>query len=70
MRVSFGRNKMLGGAEELQLGRRWMSGDGLRFTLSFQSLFQNGLQAVDIQQIELESPPASRVQASAAIAFG
>jgi len=61
---------MLGGTEELQLQRRLLSNDGLRFVLRFQSLFQNALDAVDIYQVEVESPPASRVQTSGAVAFG
>src|SRR5437773_11971559 len=67
---SLGRNKLIGGAEDLQLQHRLLSDDGLWFRLRFQSLFQNALQAVDVQKVEVEGPSASRVQTICAVAFG
>jgi hypothetical protein len=52
---------MLGGAEKLQRERRLLSDDGLRFTLRFQPLFENALNAVDVQQVEIKSSSASRL---------
>src|SRR2546429_8104063 len=68
--ASLGRNKVIRGAEELQLQHRLLSDDGLWFRLRFQSLFQNARQAVAVQQVEVQGPPASRVQPSGAVAFG
>src|SRR5207302_9898663 len=67
--ASRGRNEMLGGTEKLQRQRRLLSDDGLRFGLRSQSLFQNASEAVDVEQLEVESPSASRVQTSGAAAF-
>lgn len=61
---------MIAGTKKLQLQHRLLSDDGPRFRLRFQSLFQNALQAVDVEQVEVESPPASRVQTSGAETFG
>src|ERR1700730_18414317 len=47
-----------------------MSDDRLRFTLRFQPLFKKVLDAVDVQQVEVESSSASRLQTSRAVAFG
>ena len=47
-----------------------MSDDRRRFGLRLQSLFQDVLEAVDVEQLEVESPPAGRVQTSGAVAFG
>src|SRR5215469_2879728 len=66
---SFSSNEMLSGAEKLQLQRRLFSNDGLRFALRFQSLFQNALDAVNVQEVEVESSPTSGVQTSGAVAF-
>src|SRR5438046_9953536 len=68
--ASIGRNKVIGGAEELQLQHRLLSDDGQWFRLRFQSLFQNALQAVDVQQVDVQGPSASRVQTICAVAFG
>src|SRR5215469_852512 len=70
MRTSRMMNEVMGGTEELQVERRRMSDDRRRFGLRFQSLFQNALEAVDVEQLEVESPPAGRVQTSGAVAFG
>src|SRR5215470_2437450 len=70
MRASRVVKEVMGGTEELQVECRLMSGDRLRFGLRLQSLFQNALQAVDVEQVEVESPPAGRVQTSGAVAFG
>ena len=61
---------MLGRAEKLQSELGLLSDDGLRFGLRFQPLFENALNAVDIQQVELESPSASRLQTNRAVALG
>src|SRR5215469_3890732 len=65
---SFARNEVFGGAQELQ--RLLSSNDGLGFLLRFQPLFQNALDAVDVQEVEVQSSPASRVQTSGAVALG
>src|SRR5215468_7481092 len=70
MRVSFFRNEMLGGAEELQGELRLLSDGGLRFRLRFQPLFENALNAVDIEQVEVQSPATSCLQTNRAVAFG
>src|SRR5215469_13692885 len=67
--ASFSSNEMLSGTEKLQLQRRLFSNDGLRFALRFQSLFQNALDAVNVQEVEVESSPTSGVQTSGAVAF-
>jgi hypothetical protein len=63
-------HEVMGGTEKLQVERRLMSDDGQRFDLRFQSLFQDVLQAVDVEQVEVESPPAGRLPASSTVAFG
>src|SRR6516165_6405837 len=68
--ASLVRNEVFGGTQELQFQRRLFSNDGLRFTLRFQSLLQNALDAVDVQQVEVESSPASGVHTSGTVAFG
>src|SRR5438445_11591080 len=68
--ASLGRNKVIGGAEKLQLQHRLLSDDGQWFRLRFQSLFQNELLAVDVQQIEVQVPPASSRQPSGCLAMG
>src|SRR5215471_21787964 len=70
MRASWVMNEVMGGAEKLQVECRLRSDDRLRFGLRLQSLFQNALQAVDVEQFEVESPLAGRVQTSGAVAFG
>src|SRR6516225_11256741 len=70
MRTSWGMNEVIGGAEKLQLERCLTSNDRLRLGLRFQSLFQNALEAVDVEQVEVESPSAGRVQTIGAVAFG
>ena len=60
----------MGGTEKLQVECRLVSGDRLRFGLRLQPLFQDALEAVDVEQFEVESPPAGRVQTSGAVAFG
>src|SRR5262249_50869430 len=67
---SFSRNEMLRGSQKLQFQWRLSAHDGLWFALRFQSLFQNALDAVDVQQVEVESPPASGIQTSGTVAFG
>src|SRR5215469_4434000 len=67
---SFSRHEMLGGTQKLQFQRRLLAHDGLRFALRFQSLLQNALDAVDVQQVEVESSPASGVHTSGTVAFG
>jgi hypothetical protein len=61
---------VFGGTQELQFQRRLLPNDGLRFTLRFQPLLQNALQAINIQQVEVESPSASSVQTSGTVVFG
>ena len=63
-------NEMVGGTEKLQLQHRLLSDDGRGFGLRFQTLFQNVLQAVDVEQVEIESPAAGRLQPSRTVAFG
>ena len=70
MKASLIINEVVSGTEKFQLERRLRSDDRLRFGLRFQSLFQNVLQAVDVEQVEVESPPAGGVQAGGAVAFG
>src|SRR6516225_6727175 len=67
---SFSRHEMLGGTQKLQFQRRLLAHDGLRFALRFQSLLQNALDTVDVQQVEVESSPASGVHTSGTVAFG
>src|SRR5215471_4219285 len=70
MRASLIMNEVMGGTEELQVERRLMSDDRLRFGLRVQSLFQDALEAVDVEQFEVESPLAGRIQTRGAVAFG
>jgi len=70
MIVSFLGSETLGGAEELQGQLRLRSDGGPGVGLRLQSLFENALSPVDIQQVELESPSASRLQTGRAVALG
>src|SRR5215472_13505120 len=70
MRASLVMNEVMGGTEELQVECRLMSDDRLRFGLRLQSLFPDALEAVDVEQFEVESPSAGSVQTSGAVAFG
>src|SRR5215469_14447121 len=67
---SFGRDEVFGGAQELQRQLRLWSDDGLRFVLRFQSLFQNALDAIDVQEIEVQGTSASSVYTIGAVALG
>jgi len=58
------------GAQELQRQLRLWSDDGLRFALRFQSLFQNALEAIDVQEIEVQGTSASGVQPIGTVALG
>jgi hypothetical protein len=67
---SFLSSEMCGGAQELQVQLGLMSDGGLGVGLRLQSLFEDALNPVDIQQVELESSSASRLQTSRAVALG
>jgi hypothetical protein len=59
--ASLVRKEVIGGAQELQRQLRLWSDDGLRFVLRFQTLFQNALEAIDVQEVEVQGTSASSV---------
>ena len=56
-----GHERSDGWVEKLQVECRLKSDDRRRFYLRLESLFQNAPEAVDVEQVEVESPSAGRV---------
>jgi len=61
---------VIGGAQELQWQLRLWSDDGLRFALRFQPLFQDALEAIDVQEIEVQGTSASSIYTIGTVALG
>src|SRR5215468_947975 len=68
--TSLVRKEVFGRTQELQFQRSLWSDDRLRFALRFQSLFQNALDAIDVQKVEVQGAPASSVQTIGTVALG
>src|ERR1700739_1922874 len=68
--ASLVRKEVIGGAQELQRQLRLWSDDRLRFALRFQPLFQDALEAINVQEVEVQGTSASGVQARGTVAFG